>query len=193
MRANRYPDLCELRMPRKLGFSAGTLRWLLRLSARTWKNSFRPATSLSAVIVSLALGLTYCRMARSANRVDRRRRHLLALACEALTMAEEYVEVAPSELLCNVLEDAERLRLEIRQLDANSTIPLTEGRVLTGLPYCPLQIREKAEKRVGRKRSNWTRGGVVGRRKASSTWVSTPGARSGSSASCCSSGMPAWS
>ena len=76
-----------------------------------------------SVVVGLALGRTYCRMAGSANRVDIRRCHLLALACEALTMAEQYVEVAPPEFLGNVLEDAERLRLEIRQLNANSTIP----------------------------------------------------------------------
>ena len=111
-------------MPRKLGF----LGWDTAMAAPSERESVEKVISAShisicgSVIVSLALGLTYCRMARSANRVDRRRRHLFALACKALTMAEEYVEVAPSELLCNVLEDAERLRLEIRQLDANSTI-----------------------------------------------------------------------
>src|SRR5438105_9250166 len=60
-----------------------------------------------SVTVGLALGRTYCEMARLGNRPVSRN-HLFTLACEALTIAEEYAAVAPSELLSSVLEDAER-------------------------------------------------------------------------------------
>lgn len=67
----------------------------------------------------LALGWTYCKTARLTNHPTRRS-DLFTLACDTLTMAEEYVAVTPSDLLSNVLEDAERLRLELRQLNANA-------------------------------------------------------------------------
>jgi len=67
-------------------------------------------------------------MARSAN-CPVQRHHLVALAGEALTMAEEYVEVAPPELLSNVSEFAKRLRLEMRQLKLKITSCRT-GQVL---------------------------------------------------------------
>jgi hypothetical protein len=73
------------------------------------------------VAVRLALGLTYCTTARLAS-CPVKRHHLVTLAGEALSMAEEYVDGAPPDLLCNVSESARRLRLEIHQLKANSTI-----------------------------------------------------------------------
>ena len=73
------------------------------------------------VAVRLALGLTYCTTARLASCAVNRHR-LVTLAGEALSMAEEYIEGAPPDLFCDVSQSAKRLRLEIRQLKANSRI-----------------------------------------------------------------------
>ena len=73
-----------------------------------------------SVAARLALGWTYCKTARLTNHPTRRT-DLVTLACNTLTMAEEYVAVTPSELLSDVLDDAERLRLELRQLNAKET------------------------------------------------------------------------
>lgn len=76
-----------------------------------------------SVVAGLALGWTYCRMAEASKQAARRH-HLFTLACETLTMAEEYVALAPTALLCSVLDDAERLRLEIRQLSTKWHVDL---------------------------------------------------------------------
>lgn len=73
-----------------------------------------------SVLARLALARTYCQMARSVSHPMKRRR-LFTQACEALAMAEDFVRVAPRELRPVVLEDAERLRFEIRRLNAKAS------------------------------------------------------------------------
>ena len=114
--ANRYPDLCELRCLESYDSRLGT-----EMPARSERERVEKVISAShisvrdSVVARLALGQTYCKLARLADSPVKRH-HLFTLACEALTMAEEYVAVAPPELLLGVLEYVQRLRLEIRQL-----------------------------------------------------------------------------
>lgn len=72
------------------------------------------------VLARLALARTHCEMARSVSH-PRKRRRLFTHTCETLAMAEDFVRVAPPELRPAVLEDAERLRFEIRRLDAKTS------------------------------------------------------------------------
>ena len=74
-----------------------------------------------SVVARLALARTYCETARLAN-CPFKRHSLFTHACEALTTAEEFVAVAPPELLCRVLEHAQRLRFQIRQLNADASL-----------------------------------------------------------------------
>lgn len=73
----------------------------------------------NSVVGGLALGLTYCEMARLTS-LRVKRLHLFALASEALTRAEAYVTVAPPELVASVLEYAQCLRVEIGYLNENA-------------------------------------------------------------------------
>lgn len=118
--ANLYPDLCVPSCLRAR-IVGGELTCLYSPNARGWKKSFQPARNsiCDSVVVGLVLARTYCEMARFANPLVKRH-HLFTLACEALTKAEVFVAAAPPEHLCSVLEEAQRLRLEIRQLNADA-------------------------------------------------------------------------
>lgn len=108
-------------MPRELGFSVWDEVFVQSKRERVDKViSDSRIFICDSVVAQLALGRTYCEMARLATH-SVKSRHLFALACEALTMAEEYVALAPPKLLSSLLDDAERLRLELRQLNPWAT------------------------------------------------------------------------
>lgn len=71
------------------------------------------------VVARLVLARTYCQTARLAKH-PAKRHHLFTLACEALTKAEEFVAVATPEHLYSVMEEAQRLRFDIRRLNADA-------------------------------------------------------------------------
>ena len=72
------------------------------------------------VVARLALGVTYCKTAKLAKGLEKRRR-LVARACEALSIAERYMEAArPEELSSKVGEAAKRLRSAIGELTVDS-------------------------------------------------------------------------
>lgn len=72
-----------------------------------------------SLLVRLALARTYCQTARLAKH-PAKRQHLFTLACKTLTEVEQFAAAASPKLPLAVLEEAERLRFEIRQLSADA-------------------------------------------------------------------------